>query len=196
MAIQVDGTHNQSQHRNGSVGESSAGQADGDSFTSFEVVGLAADEPTTPTSMKEEVLLISWLIVLLRTRDSGQVQYEWAYKGRDNGAEQEPVKACLSMGELLTGLQDSVGQATAAISQHVKTVTSSECTTVSNPASLLLSTGSLSQTSEDVKDEVSDEVFVVFQVPNRCGKRVQFTSRHALRMADSRFAQLGAPKRC
>ena len=151
--MQVDGTHDQSQHRNESVGVSSAGQADGDDFTSFEVAGLTADEPATPTGMREEILLISWLIVLLRTREGGQIRYDWAYKGR----EHEPVKGCLSMGELVTGLQDSIGQATAAISQHIKTVVSSEGATLSSPASLLLSTGSLSQTSEDVKDEVSDE---------------------------------------
>ena len=196
MAIQVDGTHDQSQHGNGSVDISSAGQADGDGFTSFEVAGLAADEPTTPTGMREEVLLISWLIVLLRTREGGHIRYDWAYKGRECGAEQEPVKAYLSMGELAIGLQDSVGQATATISQYIKTISSSKEATASNTASLLLSTGSLSQSSDDVKEDVSDKVYVGCQVTDRYGKRAQFTLRYALRMANSRSAQLGAPKGC
>ncbi|GAB1198118.1 Nonribosomal peptide synthetase 4 [Aspergillus pseudonomiae] len=163
MAIQVDGTHDQSQHGNGSVDISSAGQADGDGFTSFEVAGLAADEPTTPTGMREEVLLISWLIVLLRTREGGHIRYDWAYKGRECGAEQEPVKAYLSMGELAIGLQDSVGQATATISQYIKTVSSSTEATASNTASLLLSTGSLSQSSDDVKEDGTIHLEIRFE---------------------------------
>ncbi|KAE8381663.1 hypothetical protein BDV26DRAFT_72260 [Aspergillus bertholletiae] len=153
MAIQVDTTHDQSQNRDESAGISSAGQADGDGFTTFEVAGLAANDVSTPTGMREDILLVSWMVVLLRTHEGGQIQYDWAYKNQEQDAGREPVKTHFSMGELVTGLQESVGRTTTAICQYIKTVASSRSATVSSPDSLLLSTGSLSQTPEDVKDE-------------------------------------------
>jgi hypothetical protein len=124
--------------------------ADSGDCRSFNVTGLAADR-TTPTGMREEALLLSWLIVLMRTREDSQVSYEWAYKCRENGPVQ--TVQCLSADEVMAGLHSSVGQVAGAISRRVATASRKRVDT-SGRVSLLLSTGSLSQTPES-KDEVS-----------------------------------------
>ncbi|OOF90053.1 hypothetical protein ASPCADRAFT_157524 [Aspergillus carbonarius ITEM 5010] len=104
---------------------------------SFEAAGLAA---ATPSGMREELLLVAWLIVLLRTREDGQVTYEWAYQG------QSTVNTCLST-EVMADLRSTVGQTAEAIARNIappqETATSG----------LLLSTGALSQSSEEPKNE-------------------------------------------
>lgn len=103
--------------------------------------------------MREEILLLSWLIVLLRTREGSQISFDWTYR---NGAEQETAKGCLSMEKVMTELQDTTGKVAAAILDDIKTAAPSQHATTSRPVSLLLSTSSLSQTPEEAKDEVSE----------------------------------------
>ncbi|KAL5051513.1 hypothetical protein BDW71DRAFT_55019 [Aspergillus fruticulosus] len=116
------------------------GQPNGDGSTSFEIVGLEADS-TSATGLKEEIILLAWFIALLRTRESSQISYEWAYGGGDSSRR-------LAMEELKIGLQSSVGEAAAAICEHIATV----ATNTAGSTSLVLSTNSLSQTAE-AKDE-------------------------------------------
>ncbi|PYI03599.1 nonribosomal siderophore peptide synthase Sid2 [Aspergillus sclerotiicarbonarius CBS 121057] len=104
---------------------------------SLEAAGLAA---ATPSGMKEELLLVSWLIVLLRTREDGQTSFEWAYQGENN-----TVNKCLST-EVMTDLRSTVGQTAAAIARNIAPLQRSA-------TALLLSTGALSQSSEEPKDE-------------------------------------------
>lgn len=118
-------------------------------FSSFQIAHLASEQITTPTGMKEEIVLLSWLMVLLRSREDSQISYDWSYKDVAHGAEPESVNK-LSMNEVMKGLQSNVGDVATAISQNINTGTSS-------PASLVLSTSSLSQTSEEAKDEVSEQ---------------------------------------
>ncbi len=154
--IHVDDIHGQNHPRNESANTLSTGQSDGGGFRSFKIVGLAPDQTSTPTGMREEILLLSWLIVLLRTKESSRISYDWAYNGRGNGFEHEPVKRSLSTDEVMTGLQSNVAQIAAKISRHIMIVAPSQCTAMSGPGSLLLSTSSMSQTSEEAKDKVSD----------------------------------------
>ncbi|KAF2102365.1 nonribosomal siderophore peptide synthase Sid2 [Rhizodiscina lignyota] len=151
--IQVAGTQDQSSSEDESVGSLSSGQPDGDGFRSFDIVGLVPRQTNSPTGMSDEILLLSWLIVLLRTRESSQISYDWAYRSRANGFEHEPGDRHLSMDEVLTGLQSTVGQAAVAISRHIMAVEPSQHEALSFPASLLLSTGSLSRTSEEARNE-------------------------------------------
>ncbi|KAL5003525.1 hypothetical protein BDV10DRAFT_155242 [Aspergillus recurvatus] len=116
------------------------GQLNGDSSKSFEIAGLEADS-TSATGLKEEVILLSWFIALLRTRESSQTSYEWAYGGGDSSRR-------LAMEELKIELQSSVREAAVAISEYIATV----ATDTSGSTSLILSTDSLSQTAE-AKDE-------------------------------------------
>ncbi|KAJ5814761.1 AMP-binding enzyme [Penicillium riverlandense] len=115
---------------------------------SFKIVRLESDGTSTPTGMREEALLLSWLIVLLRTQEGGQVSYEWAYGTRDNAVEHEGVSQYLST-DVMTDLQSTVGQSAAAVSRHIKETTTKR---ISSPVPILLSTSFLSR-SEKAKDE-------------------------------------------
>lgn len=142
------------------------GQANGDGFRSYQIAGLASDQPSTATGMRDEILLVSWLIVLLRTREDGQVRYDWAYKGQATGAEGHGPANTLSTDQVMPSLQTSIQQVAEAVSSHVANAIPGQYTTESGPASLLLSTGPLSQTSEDAKDEVSEWFHLVRQNPS------------------------------
>ncbi|CAI7566436.1 unnamed protein product [Penicillium glandicola] len=118
--------------------------ANGD-FSSFQIAHLVSEQITTPTGMKEDIVLLSWLMVLLRSREDSQISYDWSYKNFANGAEPESVNKLL-MNEVMKGLQSNVGEVATAISRNIPTG-------ASGPASLVLSTSSLSRTSEEAKDE-------------------------------------------
>jgi fusarinine C synthase len=154
-SIQVDDTQGRDQPRIDQIGGPSVSQTNGDGFRSLKVLGLASDQTSTPTGMRDEILLLSWLIVLLRTREDGQISCDWAYKVRESVLEDEPVNIRLSTDEVMADLQSTVGQAAAKISRHIATVAPRPCTAFSDPVSLVLSTGPLSLTSEGAKDEVS-----------------------------------------
>lgn len=127
-------------------------------FGTFEVPGLASDQASTPTSMREDLLLSSWLIVLLGTREDGQATFDWAYDG-DNGIQKGEVHECanrkLSTGQVMPSLQVKTRDVATAISRQIATQASSLLGGPSSPSSLVLSTGSLSRISEEAKDEVS-----------------------------------------
>ncbi|ETI25548.1 hypothetical protein G647_02321 [Cladophialophora carrionii CBS 160.54] len=131
----------------------SIGDADAEGFWSFKVAGLASDPTNTPTGLREELLLLAWLLVLLRTQDEGQVWFDWAYERRGNGALDEPVPKRLVMDELITGLQDNIGQVGARIARHITACTQTQLHGGSGPVSLLLSTSSLSQTPEEASGQ-------------------------------------------
>ncbi|GME46731.1 uncharacterized protein K452DRAFT_303125 [Neofusicoccum parvum] len=150
---------------NGSANTFSTSQAVDVDFTSFEVPGLASDQDASPTGMKDEVVLLSWLIVLLRTGDDCQVCFDWAY---NSGLEREPKIKCLSMDRVMTGLQDQVGRLAAAISDDIDTVKDSEKTTSSPFVSLFLSTSSLSQTSQDAKDAAQGVLHLELRFGDGC----------------------------
>lgn len=146
--------HNQDHRKDGSISILSSCQPEGAGFRSFEVAGLTPDQ-TTLTGMRDDILLLSWFIVLLRTQEGGKVSYDWAYRGSGNDLEHETVKRCLSMDEVMTGMQDNVNHAAAAVSRHISSIAPDQVTGTSEHVSLLLSTSSLSRFSEDMKDEVS-----------------------------------------
>jgi len=149
--------HNENPEENESVGVYTlpTAQIDDNGFQSFKIDSLASNQPTSPTGVREEILLLSWLIVLLRTREGSQISYEWAYKSQGDGFEFEKEIRRLAMVEIVSGIQSTIGDTATAISHHIATVSPSKPAAVSSPVSLLLSTSSLSQTSEEAKDEVS-----------------------------------------
>jgi hypothetical protein len=124
-------------------------QANGDDFVSFDVASLASDTQR-PTGMKEEVVLLSWLMVLLRSREDAQISYDWTYKHDADYVAPEPVNK-LSMNEVMSGLQSNVGEVGTTIARNIATGPQA----ASNPASLVLSTSSLLREPTENKDEVS-----------------------------------------
>lgn len=157
----LDDTQGQDQRGDERLGASLTGKASDNGFTSYQVAGLASRQTSTPTGMREDTLLVSWLIVLLRTREDGQVRYDWAYKGRATGKdEHEEVNNTLSTDQVMPNLQTNIQQVAEAITHHVAKSPPSQSTAATNPASLLLSTGPLSQTHEGARDEVSGMVHI------------------------------------
>jgi hypothetical protein len=100
---------------------------------------------STPSGMREDVLLASWLIVLLRTREGERVAFDWKYESSSNTSE-NPIKH-LSMEDVMKGLEDSVDNVTRTISGQISTADSSK--NYAESTSVLLSTSVLSQQSED-----------------------------------------------
>lgn len=156
-SILVDEIPGQNEGRNGPIDVLSKGEpADGNGFRYFEVAGLASDKTLSLTGMKDETLLLSWLIVLLRTREGGQVSFDWAYKSPEDVFGDDLETRSLSTDEVVTELQNNITETTTVVSRFITTAEPSQRTPKSSPASLLLSTSSLSKTSEGAKDEVSE----------------------------------------
>jgi hypothetical protein len=154
-SILVDDIRSQTQLKDESFRILSTSQAKTDYFRSFEVVGLAPDPTATPTGMRDEILLLSWLIVLLRTHEDNQLGFGWSYQNRENGSEHEPTGGYLPMDEVMTGPQCTVEQAAVAISQRITKVASSACAVISSSLVLILGTNSPSEESQAIKAEVS-----------------------------------------
>ena len=153
----LDKTSNQL--KNGLIHNLSTAQSDGDGeidkFKSFELVDLGSDRAYTPTRMREEIVLLAWLIVILRTRDSSQISYEWTYKGQADDFEHRR----LPMDDVVQGLQSNVQEVLAAISSYSQISVDDTL----SPVSLLLSTGSLSPASVDTKEEVRMKIHLADQ---------------------------------
>ena len=109
---------------------------------------------STPAALSQELLLASWLITLLRTREDSEVSFEWAVHSREDEGKDESANAWrLSAGEVMPGLDTVVEQVAAAISRHIAAASPKPDPA---PSSLLLSTGSLSRTAAGTtKQEVS-----------------------------------------
>ncbi|RAH46727.1 nonribosomal peptide synthase SidD [Aspergillus brunneoviolaceus CBS 621.78] len=135
-------------------------QVDADGFHLFQVAGLEAPSTSistiTPTGTREEVLLVSWIILLLQSCEDGQVRFEWAYSGAE--------KSSLSTPQVMPGLQSTIGQVSAAVAQHIAAATQDQSPVT--PTTLLLSTGTLSQAPEEVKDTGVTHVEVGFESGN------------------------------
>lgn len=99
--------------------------------------------------MKDEVVLLSWLIVLLRARDDVQISFQWAYK---DGSSEPAIKS-LKMEEIMPdGIETTVDAALQSICKHVATEAQAGQSMLDS-GSLLLSTGSLSSSPDQVNEE-------------------------------------------
>jgi hypothetical protein len=125
-----------------------------DGSVSFQILDDTGDQELPPTGIRDEILLLSWLIVILRTQDSGQISYEWAYGIQATDTEAQPVVRRLLMKDVVVDLKEEIRNAAEATARHVMDVSQREHTTTI-PISLLLSTGSLSRTEEGGQEKVS-----------------------------------------
>lgn len=101
------------------------------------------------------MILVSWLIVLWRTREDAQISYDWAYRGWDTDVSHEAATpTCLSTDEIATGMQTKVEEAIASISRHLTRFDGGATRPWPNPASLILSAETASRSDGE---EVSDE---------------------------------------
>lgn len=155
-SILIDEIQGQNQGRNGPIDILSKREAaDSNGFRYFEVTGLASDQTLSLTGMKDETLLLSWLIVLLRTREGGRMSFDWAYKSPEDSLEHEPETRSISTEVVVAGLQSSITDTATEISRCITSAEPSQRIPKSSPGSLVLSTSSLSKSYEGAKDEVS-----------------------------------------
>lgn len=134
---------------------SSTRQAGNDKFRDFEIDGLISNQHNTRTGLREEILLVAWLLVLLRTREDGHVDYSWGHRYQTDEFELGSLDNNLLMNGVISGQQDSVGQAAQAISQHVAKLAPATNGTSSSPSSLLLCSSVCSTGVGEGKSEVS-----------------------------------------
>lgn len=160
--------------------------------------------PSTPTTsaapISEEVLLISWLIVLLRTREDSQFTFEWAYKTEEGANGELPGVMRLSASEVLPDLQSSLEKVASAIASQIGATSSRPSLNHAGPISLLLSTGSLTQISKG--STKNTEVCEARPLPN-VGMDVTdvdpsrlYTLRCVLMMAHWRLVPSGTARTC
>lgn len=154
----VIGAVDDNPHKDESVGRLSRDQASCGGFREFQITGLACDQNQTLTGMKEEILLLSWLLVLLRTREDGHTCYEWIHKNPEQEFQDdyESTKRTISMDTVMPGLQSNVRQVTASIFHCIIAAAPNEPATTFSPLSLLLSTSTLSRASKEVEEKVSE----------------------------------------
>lgn len=155
-SILIEEICDQNHRKNEPVDILSTGYTNGNDFKSFMVDGIAADQTNAPTGMRDDILVLSWMILLLRTGEGNQIHFRWAYEGRPNSFEHQSENKCLSLDDIKAGAQSTVEQLATGISQHITTNASCTPSYISSPASFLLSNGSLCETSKEAKDEVSE----------------------------------------
>lgn len=126
-------------------------------FRSFDIGYLASDQTKTPMGMRDDAVLLSWLIVLLRTREDSQISFDWACQNWQNGMVTGFEKRCISTEEVVPDLRKTVREVTASLSPHVAAALSGNGMSTTNPISLLLSTSSLSQNSAHTMDDVRQQ---------------------------------------
>ncbi|KAG9937430.1 nonribosomal peptide synthase SidD, partial [Aureobasidium melanogenum] len=112
-----------------------------DCVSSYNMDKLAFQSSTAPSGMREDILLASWLIVLLKTREGERVTFGWSYQSSSDASEQ-PCRH-ISMENVMKGLQDSVDSVIRTIASQISAAKS--CGKSTEPVLLLLSTGLLQQ---------------------------------------------------
>ncbi|KAK5656973.1 hypothetical protein OQA88_3496 [Cercophora sp. LCS_1] len=124
-----------------------------DPIRSFEIAGLASPSVSKLTGMRDDIVLLSWLIVLLRTKEEGELDFDWAYRSHGTAFEGDKrVEITLASDGAAGGLQTTVRQLAKDISHQLRALIG---TFSVNPATLLLSTGTLLSNHGKESAEVS-----------------------------------------
>lgn len=134
---------------------SSINEASGMESQISDIVGLAPCNCGTLTGMRDEIILLSWLIVLMRTQESSAVRFEWQYQGSGEVLGNGDAVRTLSPNEVMIGLQSHIGQAAAMLAGTIPSITQTQQSKLATRPSLRLSKASLSQSSDDATEEVS-----------------------------------------
>lgn len=116
----------------------------------FKIDGLGAKKESSLTGMRDELVLLSWCIVLLRTSEEGQASFDWAYSGQSGSLQSH----CLNTAQVISSLQRSVEQAGIEILRHISTSAVDHSSPTPTSTSLVLSNSLLSKTNK-VDNEVS-----------------------------------------
>ncbi|KAM7189125.1 Non-ribosomal peptide synthetase [Rhypophila sp. PSN 637] len=124
--------------------QSSTSESNGSLLHSFHLSTSASQWDTR--NLEAELTVLSWIIVLLRTREDTQFWFEWTYQG-----EGEDIPAYrVQVGEIVTDLSITVEETLDRVAAHVKKAGSA---TALSSTLLLLSTASLARTSSEILEE-------------------------------------------
>lgn len=115
---------------------------------------LVSERTQIQGSLDLGVLLLSWMIVLLRVQDDGQVAFEWSLAAPDCDSISTVVP--FSSNEVVHSLDLSIADAKARISKHIDSVRQAE----DESATLLVSTRSLSRAPKQYGEDVSRATWI------------------------------------
>lgn len=124
------------------------------SLAIVDVPGLLSEQPCTPTGMKDEILLLSWLIVLLRMKEDRQASYDWMYQTRDTEDKHPLYSGSLSTDEVIGNLKINVKQAAAAVFEYKSGIMPISDDAPLGSVSLVLSTECQSKEAGENQSEV------------------------------------------
>ncbi|KAF7717877.1 Nonribosomal peptide synthase (NRPS) [Penicillium ucsense] len=124
----------------------------------YEISVLSCDDDGSPTGLRENVVLLAWLICLLRTSEDGKASFEWRYEDQLDGSPAGEV-AALSSDEVLPALQNSIEGALLVVTRHISDAKGKICNQATSSQSLVLSTGPLN-TNEDSQDDINIQIGV------------------------------------
>lgn len=124
-------------------------------FATVRMDGLSTDELCLASGAREEIILLSWLLVLLRIQDSDGVSFEWAY-GNKADDDRTVERHHFAANEFIGDLEASTEQCSIAIAAHLGHLESKHMRSGAHSSSLLLSTGSLLKQSDKIQEEARE----------------------------------------
>lgn len=149
----------------GSIDDSGHYAAYPDYHSEFSIFESRPHE-TYPSSITSgpEILLLSWLLVLLRTQEERCASFEWSYRISQDGVERQVPAIRLSSDEVMTEsqLQTTFSQAVEAVARHIKANAPALRAISPKGASILVSTASLSHKTDDNDQEVRTQSSLAF----------------------------------
>ena len=166
---------------------------DANGFAPFIVAGLASHENVSKTGMREEAILLAWLIVLLRTHEgdaADQVLFDWAYNCIGNSSTGAAERSKLSIKGLSCNLQSTLEECMASISHDLSKAPLADISR-QRETSLLLSTRTLSRNCEDIQDSTVCYFHEVKVSADQNTRRAYFTSRLTSTTVASRSIRFG-----
>ena len=139
--------------KNSSTSGSDTDYGEINGFSTFSIDGIASKEDLSVSGLKEDIILLAWLIVLLRSREGDCVTFEWAHS-KDGEYQSELNRNTLSMNDVFSDLQSTVRCGTSSVNADLKRRAERDGSTSAPTSSILLSTGSLLRSTGEIQDQV------------------------------------------
>lgn len=123
----------------------------------------ASGEQCLASFLRDGILLASWLVTLVRSREDRCASFEWAYKS----VEGQRVEGNLSTDDIpaVVQLETRIGLIAQAAGEQFPTFPHS-CSQARCPDSLVFSTGLLSQNPDEIVGEVRSLVYSINNTSN------------------------------
>lgn len=126
------------------------GRTDENDFSVFEIISPPKDQEAIANVLGDGILLLSWFLTLLRTRDNPSLCFDWVHYIPRNGYIQDQGAECFKIGDLMTNMNHTVGITARKISSLLQSESAAQSVKATN-CPLILSTSSQ---SSDYFDEL------------------------------------------